>query len=63
MVTRLTAPYEAAGERLVIGSPAFQPGNRVRLAFAQKGYDPVNVFNQEGFSLRPFVRELMIPVK
>ena len=33
------------------------------LAFAQKGYDPVNVFNQEGFSLRPFVRELMIPVK
>lgn len=55
--------WEAAGERLVIGSPAFQPGNRVRLAFAQKGYDPVNVFNQEGFSLRPFVRELMIPVK
>lgn len=47
--------WEVAGQRMVIGSEHFRPGSRVELAFAQRGYDPVNVFNKEGFSLRPFL--------
>lgn len=46
--------WEVADDTIVIEADSLQPGCTVQVLFAANGYDPVNIFNQAGFSLRPF---------
>ena len=52
--------WEAQDGRMVVGSEAFQPGAQVELRYAQRDFDPVNLFSPAGFSLAPFVAQVTI---
>lgn len=53
--------WETDGDAMVIGSKSFCSGASVQIAYAQHGYDPVNVFNRSDYSLRPFRMTVEIP--
>ncbi|MCH5352609.1 MAG: hypothetical protein J1E06_03995 [Acutalibacter sp.] len=52
--------WEVSGEELVIASADLKPGSKAQVKLAARGYDPVNIFNQAGFTLRPFTVNVKI---
>lgn len=53
--------WETDRNAMVIGSRAFRSAASVQIAYAQRGYDPVNVFSLADFSVRPFRMTVEIP--
>lgn len=40
---------------IVLRHPEILPGRKLHIEYAQGGYCPVDIFNSEGFSVRPFI--------
>lgn len=40
---------------IVLRHPEILPGRKLHIEYAQSGYCPVDIFNSEGFSVRPFI--------